>query len=120
MASFLLGPIYGPPTGLLTSAVSNTWASRLSGTLNEVLQSGHSEFGDFEANTSSVSITILSTENDENAPFFDFQYTSPFLNHSAGGTNHITKNSIYRIGSISKLFTAYTFLVGYGWESWDQ
>ncbi|KAI0443920.1 putative penicillin-binding protein [Xylaria telfairii] len=120
MASFLLGPIYGPPTSLLTSAVSNTWASRLSGILCEVLQSGHSEFGDFEANTSSVSITILSTENDENAPFFDFQYTSPFLNHSAGGTSHITKNSIYRIGSISKLFTTYTLLVEYGWESWDH
>ncbi|KAI0459974.1 putative penicillin-binding protein [Xylaria acuta] len=120
MASFLLGPIYEPPTGLLASRVSNTWASHLSGTLSEVLQSGHSDFGDFEANTSSVSITILSTEDDESAPFFDFHYSSPFLNQSAGGTNHVTKNSVYRIGSISKLFTAYTLLVGYGWESWDH
>ncbi|KAI1745958.1 putative penicillin-binding protein [Xylaria scruposa] len=120
MASFLLGPIYEPPAGLLTSSVSNIWASHLAGTLSEILQSGHSDFGDFEANTSSVSITVLSTEDDESAPFFDFHHTSPFLNHSAGGTSHVTKNSIYRIGSISKLFTTYTLLVGFGWKSWNH
>ncbi|KAJ2986061.1 hypothetical protein NUW58_g5208 [Xylaria curta] len=120
MPSFLLGSVYNPPTGLLASSVVGSWASRLSGTLNQVLQSGHSSFGDFEANTSSVSITIVSTEDNENVPFFDFHYTSPFLNDSAGSTDHVTKNSIYRIGSISKLITAYTLLVGYGWESWDH
>ncbi|KAI0871407.1 putative penicillin-binding protein [Hypoxylon argillaceum] len=120
MASFLLGPIYEPPTGLSTSGVLNTWSSRLSETLNQVLQSGHSDFGDFEANTSSISVTIVSTEDNEDTPFFDFHYSSPFLNHSSGGTDHVTKNSIYRIGSISKLFTVYTLLVGYGWESWYQ
>ncbi|KAI0106482.1 putative penicillin-binding protein [Nemania sp. FL0031] len=117
MASFLLGPIYEPPTGLLTLGA---WNSQLSKTLNQVLQSGHSDFGDFEANTSSVSVTIVSTKDDEDTPFFDFHYSSPFLNYSDGGTDHVTKNSIYRIGSISKLFTVYTLLVGYGWESWDQ
>lgn len=120
MESFLLGPVYEPPTGLLTSSVTSAWSSRLSETLRQVLQSGHSEFGDFESDTSSISITIISTEDAEDAPFFDFHYSSPFLNHSAGGTNHVTKNSIYRIGSISKLFTAYTLLVGFGWERWDH
>ncbi|KAI1131191.1 putative penicillin-binding protein [Nemania abortiva] len=120
MSSFLLGPIYEPPTGLLTSSVLNAWSSNLSQTLTQVLQSGHSEFGEFEANTSSISVTIVSTRDDENTPFFDFHYSSPFLNHSAGGTDHVTKHSVYRIGSISKLVTAYTLLAGYGRESWNQ
>ncbi|KAJ8129483.1 hypothetical protein O1611_g4147 [Lasiodiplodia mahajangana] len=92
------------------------------GSLKELFSrhEGHSDFGDFGANTSSISITLVSTKDDEDMPFFDFHYSSPFLNHSTGGTDHVTKNSIYRIGSISKLFTAYTLLVGYGWESWDR
>ncbi|KAI1113680.1 putative penicillin-binding protein [Nemania sp. NC0429] len=120
MESFLLGPIYEPPTGSQASSVLSTWSSHLSEILSQVLHSGHSDFGDFEADTSSVSITVVSTEDDEDAPFFDFHYSSPSLNHSAGGTDHVTKNSIYRIGSISKLFTVYTLLVGFGWDSWDQ
>ncbi|GAW26799.1 putative beta-lactamase transpeptidase-like [Rosellinia necatrix] len=120
MASFLLGPVYDPPTGLLISDALIAWSSQLSGNLTQVLQTGQSAFGDFEANTSSVSITIVSTQDAEDAPFFDFHYASPFLNDSDGGTNSVTKNSIYRIGSISKLVTAYALLVGYGWESWDH
>ncbi|KAI0977035.1 putative penicillin-binding protein [Xylaria arbuscula] len=120
MASFLLGSLYQYPTGLLTSNIINAWGSELTATLNQVLQSGNSDFGEFEANTSSVSITISSIEDDESAPFFDFHYSSPFLNASDGGTDHVTKSSIYRIGSISKLFTTYALLVGYGWESWDH
>ncbi|TGJ85756.1 hypothetical protein E0Z10_g3004 [Xylaria hypoxylon] len=120
MTPFLLGPVYQPPAGLLTSSVVNARNSDLAAKLNQVLQSGHSDFGDFEASTSSISITIVSTEHDEDAPFFDFHYSSPSLNHSAGGTDRVTKNSIYRIGSISKLITTYVLLVGYGWESWDH
>jgi len=118
--SFLLGPIYAPPSGLSTSNTINTWASNVSITLNQILSSGHSDFGEFEANTSTVSITALSTEDDEYVPFFDFHYSSPFLDHEAGGTNHATKDSIYRIGSISKLFTVYALLLECGWKCWDD
>ncbi|KAI0525461.1 putative penicillin-binding protein [Xylaria bambusicola] len=120
MTSFLLGPVYSPPTELLTSGSIDTWSSNLTETLKQVLQSGHSNFGDFEANTSSISITIVSTQDDEDAPFFDFHYASPLLNQSAGSTSHITKNSVYRIGSISKVLTTYTLLVGYGWDIWNH
>jgi hypothetical protein len=118
--SFLLGPIYAAPSGLSTSNTINTWASNVSVTLNQILASGHSDFGDFEANTSTVSITALSTEEDEHVPFFDFHYSSPFLDHQAGSTERATKDSIYRIGSISKLFTVYALLLECGWECWDD
>ncbi|KAI8633034.1 putative penicillin-binding protein [Xylariaceae sp. FL1651] len=120
MASFLLGSVYAPPLGLTTSSIVNNAASHLSAALHQVLEHGHSDFGDFAANTSSVSITAVSTESDEDAPFFDFHFSSPFLNHTTDGTDRVAKNSIYRIGSISKLFTIYTLLVGYGWEHWDN
>jgi CubicO group peptidase (beta-lactamase class C family) len=120
MASYLLGPVYAPPSGLLISGAVNAWATHLSAALNQVMQHGNSDFGDFEANTSSISVTALSTEDNEDAPFFDFHYSSPFLDNSAGGTDQVTKSSIYRIGSISKLFTVYVMLVGHGWKHWDD
>ncbi|PCH06154.1 Beta-lactamase-related [Penicillium occitanis (nom. inval.)] len=77
-------------------------------------------FGSFSANSSAISITALSTEDDGNSPFFDFHFSSPFLNQSAGSTGTVDNTSMYRIGSISKIFTVYTMLVNYGWEHWDE
>ncbi|KAI0490533.1 hypothetical protein F4859DRAFT_508334 [Xylaria cf. heliscus] len=56
----------------------------------------------------------------KSTPFFYFHYTSPSLNDPAGSANHVMNNSVYRIKSISELFTAYTFLARKGWENWDD
>lgn len=119
MAAFLLGSVYQPPSGLLTSPEMGAVTTNLSNSLMDIIQHGNSSFGRFSANSSAVSITALSTE-DGDSPFFDFQFSSPFLNRSAGSTATVNKTSMYRIGSISKLFTVYTLLVNYGWEHWDE
>ncbi|KAE8337423.1 hypothetical protein BDV24DRAFT_177523 [Aspergillus arachidicola] len=120
MASFLLGPISQPPSGLLSSPYVSTVTTNLSTSLVQAIRQGQSVFGEFTANSSSISITALSTQDDQNTPFFDFHFSSPFLNQSAGSTEKVTNTSLYRIGSISKLFTVYTLLVNYGWEHWDD
>ncbi|GFF55231.1 hypothetical protein IFM46972_10215 [Aspergillus udagawae] len=120
MAGFLLGPIFQPPSGLLSSPNVRAVTANLSTSLIEATYQGHSSYGDFTANSSSISITALSTQDDQNSPFFDFHFSSPFVNQSAGSTENVTSTSLYRIGSISKLFTVYTLLVNYGWEHWDD
>lgn len=120
MAGFLLGPILQPPSGLLNSPNLRAVTANLCTSLIQAIHQGHSSFGDFTANSSSISITALSTQDDQNSPFFDFHFSSPFLNQSAGSTETVTNTSLYRIGSISKLFTVYTLLVNYGWEHWDD
>jgi hypothetical protein len=120
MAGFLLGPIFQPPSGLLSSPNVRAVTANLSTSLIRATHQGHSSYGDFTANSSSISITALSTQDDQNSPFFDFHFSSPFLNQSAGSTENVTNTSLYRIGSISKLFTVYTLLVNYGCEHWDD
>jgi Beta-lactamase class C and other penicillin binding proteins len=120
MTGFLLGPIFQPPSGLLSSPDVRAVTANLSTSLIQATHQGHSIYGDFTANSSSISITALSTQDDQNSPFFDFHFSSPFLNQSAGSTENVTNTSLYRIGSISKLFTVYTLLVNYGWEHWDD
>ncbi|KAI1330168.1 putative penicillin-binding protein [Xylariaceae sp. FL0255] len=117
--AYLLGPITAVSPSGLTSALSNT-TSYLSTTLLSVLQNGQSDFRSFSANSSSVSITAVSTRDNENYPFFDFHFAGSDLNITAGSATDISKHSIYRIGSISKLFTVYTLLVGYGLQHWDN
>lgn len=120
MVGFLLGPIAPPPSGLLTSPDVRAVTANLSTSLIQAIHQGHSSYGDFTANSSSISITALSTQDDQDSPFFDFHFSSPLLNHSAGSTEDVTNTSLYRIGSVSKLFTVYTLLVNYGWEHWDD
>ncbi|KAI7978417.1 hypothetical protein EIK77_001941 [Talaromyces pinophilus] len=120
MAGFLLGPVFQPPSGLWASPEMRAITTNLSVSLMNTIQHGNSSFGSFSANSSAISITALSTEDDGNSPFFDFHFSSPFLNQSAGSTGTVDNTSMYRIGSISKIFTVYTMLVNYGWEHWDE
>lgn len=120
MAGFLLGPVFQPPSGLWASPQMRAVTTNLSNSLMDTIQHGNSNFGGFSANSSAISITALSTQDDGNSPFFDFHFSSPFLNRSAGSTEIVNNTSMYRIGSISKLFTVYTLLVNYGWEHWDE
>ncbi|KAL5358460.1 beta-lactamase/transpeptidase-like protein [Aspergillus floccosus] len=105
MPGFLLGPIFQPPSGLLSSPNVRAVTANLSTSLIQTIHQGHSSYGDFTANSSSISITALSTQDAQNSPLFDFHFSSPFLNQSAGSTEDVTNISLYRIGSISKLFT---------------
>jgi CubicO group peptidase (beta-lactamase class C family) len=59
-------------------------------------------------NQTSFSVDIFSADN--SLPFFEYHFSSPVL-ATSNGTKKVDTNSIYRIGSISKLFTVYTFLI---------
>ncbi|KAK8872864.1 Beta-lactamase 2 [Apiospora arundinis] len=52
-------------------------------------------------NASAVSVAVKSIHEDH--PFFNFQYTPPHLNTS--GTHKVDADTVYRIASISKLYT---------------
>lgn len=120
MAGFLLGPTFQPPSGFLSSPDVIAVTANLSTSLIQAIHHGQSSYGNFAANSSSISITALSTQDDQDSPFFDFQFSSPCLNQSAGSTESVTNTSMYRIGSISKIFTVYTLLVNYGWKHWND
>lgn len=118
--SFLLGPTYPPPSGLASSDDFRDITDSLARTLDSSLKSGQSSFGEFWGNSSSLSITAVSTQDGVDVPFLDYHFSSPYLNTSAGSIVKVTSSSVYRIGSISKLFTVYMLLVNYGWHCWDQ
>jgi len=59
-------------------------------------------------NQTSFSVGIFSADN--SPPLFEYYFSSPAL-ATSNGTKKVDANSIYRIGSISKLLTVYTLLI---------
>ena len=56
----------------------------------------------------------------QKSPILEFNFTSPNLNTATGGTDRVSTESVFRIGSISKLFTVYAFLLHGGLTLWER
>lgn len=114
----LLGHIYPPPQHLNTNFGFLSTGTQLSSLLQSTLSQGQSPFGNFTPNISSVSISMTSTAQEFS--IFEFNYTASHLNATAGGTERVSADSVFRIGSISKLFTVYAFLLHGGLGLWER
>ncbi|EON62896.1 hypothetical protein W97_02121 [Coniosporium apollinis CBS 100218] len=114
----LLGPVFQAPRGLDTNIGFLSASSQLSRHLEDVLSSGASPFGSFTRDATSVSISMVSAAQE--SPLFEFQYTSSLLNVTANGTRKVSGDSIFRIGSISKLLTVYALLLKSGLVHWER
>lgn len=114
----LLGPVFPSPQDLSAETTIVSVGGQLANTLNGYLDLGQTPYGNYTPKATSVSITITSAL--DGSSFFDYQYTSSFLNKTAGSTSKVTKDSVYRVGSISKLFTVYALLLNNGFEYWDR
>ncbi|KAE9374293.1 beta-lactamase/transpeptidase-like protein [Stipitochalara longipes BDJ] len=98
-----LGIDFPPPTKLANSSNFQNATSSLLAAVNEAINSG--------VNGSSFSVEIFSTHDP--ASLFNFHYSSYTLNSSVG-VKTVDSDSLYRIGSISKLFTIYLLLIEAG------
>ncbi|KUJ08209.1 beta-lactamase/transpeptidase-like protein [Mollisia scopiformis] len=102
----LLGRDFPLPKQLSNSSAIRNASLMLKNTLDASLNNGT-----LASNASSFSIEIFSTH--QNDSLFTYHHSSPLL-QSSDGVKTIDSDSIYRVGSISKLFTAYLFLIESG------
>ncbi|KAL7821163.1 beta-lactamase/transpeptidase-like protein [Trichoderma aethiopicum] len=114
----LQGPAFDPPSHLSDNNIIQRAVSDITNFLNEAIRSGTSRFGNFNSSTTSLSLTA--TSQLDASPIIDFHHTSGSLNISAGSTSRVTGDTVYRIGSISKLFTVYSLLLNNGSKYWHN
>ncbi|KAL7949739.1 beta-lactamase/transpeptidase-like protein [Trichoderma barbatum] len=114
----LIGPIFEPPTHLSTQAVIQEAVLNITNALNKAIRTGGSQFGNFNSSTTSFSVAAVSQL--DSAPIIDFHHTSGCLNVSAGSTSKVTADTVYRIGSVSKVFTVYSLLLNNGTNHWNR
>lgn len=102
----ILGPVFPPPSNLAASIAIQNATAALKVAIEDGLRTGT-----LNSNLTSFSLEIFSAQTSK--PLFEFYHTAPVL-ASSNGTKTVGSDSIYRIGSISKLFSVYTFLVEAG------
>ena len=115
----LLGPAYLPVQQLALQPAIQSAVTNLIEQLNSAVNSQSSPWGPFQVNETFFSAGMFEV----NTPDLIFQYdwNVPGGVALASGSKPTTdNNTIYRIGSISKVFTVYTQLLEKGTSFWSE
>jgi hypothetical protein len=107
----LLGPVFPAPTAPATAHAVRKAQSTFPGHLNDLLRTGNTDFGPLDNQTTSFSINVFSAH--DNSSLFSYHHAAPGLNGSLT-SGRLDDNTMYRIGSLSKLLTVYTILAEVG------
>lgn len=115
-------PLYGPDFPPLRNLSSNkTFQSALSALtqlLQQTISTGNTSYGPFDSANTSYSIELFS--NYESTPLFTTHFTSPAVATYQYGVKSVDSNTVFRIGSVTKLLTVYTFLIEAGDSSFGH
>ncbi|KAJ5238421.1 hypothetical protein N7468_003040 [Penicillium chermesinum] len=97
----LLGPSWPAPTNLSSDATFNLALQNITTNIQNLIESGK-----FAGN--SLSLQVF--DKSESVPLLNFSYTDPSINTTIGVTT-VDQNTVFRIGSTSKIFTAFLLLI---------
>jgi CubicO group peptidase (beta-lactamase class C family) len=113
----LLGPVFPAPSNPAGSNAINSATKSATRAIQAALLNA-TTYGQLESNTASFSIDVYSTH--ERSSIFTYHYSAPALAHPAEGVATVDSNTIYRIGSVSKLLTVYTYPAAAGDVSFNE
>ncbi|KAH8646036.1 beta-lactamase/transpeptidase-like protein [Tricladium varicosporioides] len=108
----VLGPAFPPPTNLGDDLIIKSATEKFLALVKNALSTGTSTHGDFDASSTAFSFEFYSTTDD--SPPCQYHYSPPMLANSSFGVKKVDRNSVYRIGSVTKLLTVYSFLISDG------
>ncbi|KAK3944422.1 beta-lactamase/transpeptidase-like protein [Diplogelasinospora grovesii] len=122
LADFL-GPSYPAPSDLSSneSLVTASWRN-ITSTLEKYLSDGNQNTTPatvFGIQNVTFSIGMFSL-HDSAATRLQFHYTSPEIKKSLNGTQKVDEDSIYRIASVTKVFTVLAGLLNLRSTDWDR
>lgn len=108
----ILGPSFLPPVSAPALHAIRSLTPSFTKILEAALANGtESVFGALDNETTSFSIGAFSVHDKQN--LYEYHYEAPGLNGSlSSGT--LNNDTIYRIGSLSKLYTVYAYLIEAG------
>ncbi|KKY26039.1 putative beta-lactamase-related protein [Diplodia seriata] len=114
------GQLFLPPSTNLGSSAALTAAhASLKSQLDAALKPGAILPLNITINDTFFSIGVFSAAGDDAPTLFDYHYTVPGQENATAGAE-VDGNTVYRIGSVSKLLTTYTLLVERGDVDWNQ
>jgi hypothetical protein len=111
-----LGPVYELPRNLFAETSIRLAAQNLTTRLNQAFGSSNASSPVFAPNTTAFSVDLFSA--DEEGSLFRYHFTPSALN--ASSTRKVDEDTVYRIGSISKLVTVLGVLLQADKVHWDD
>ena len=110
-----LGSSYAKPTNLVDDLTIKAAAKNTTAVLLDALATGL-----LDNQTTAFSLTAFSTSDKDSTPFYTFHQTPPALAEAPIGVKHVTSDTVYRLGSLSKVMTVYTLLVADGFKHFQD
>lgn len=122
LADFL-GPRYVAPTDLTSSdsLITRSWKN-LTSTLDSLLAKNDNELPENMQQLSNItfSLGIFSIHDAAAAETYTYHHTAQEIAQAEHGTNKVDADSIYRIASITKVFTVLAGLLEFKRDEWDR
>ncbi|KAF2003793.1 beta-lactamase/transpeptidase-like protein, partial [Amniculicola lignicola CBS 123094] len=113
-------PIYGPvfpiPTDLMSSGTIKEALKAINQTISSSFKSENSAYGPVNS-TAAYTLHIFSLDSKE--PLLEYYHDGTTLSNNSG-VQELDGDTIFRIGSISKLITVYLFLTELGDGLWND
>ncbi|KAL7757436.1 hypothetical protein ACKLNR_011963 [Fusarium oxysporum f. sp. zingiberi] len=106
-------PLFGPDLPIPTALGDDV---SIRNALSEILQLVPSLDIDFQNTSFSIDIYPAADQR----PLFSYHHSAPTLQKHGHGVQAVNDTTVYRIGSISKLLTAYVYLLEVGDVSFNQ
>lgn len=112
------GPIFPAPFDLTSndSLVAESWHN-ITARTSELLGTTSGVYGPLQNVT--FSFGAFSIHDTKASELFQFHHTGPQTLNAANGTKSVDANSIYRVASITKVFTTYIGLLVLSKEQWQ-
>jgi hypothetical protein len=113
----LIDKNYPIPSKIATSnyvaAAINSSPSQISSALNATTR-----YGQYESNTTAFSLQVYSIHDE--SPLFTYHYTpAALIDQRTVGVELVNSDTIYRLVSVSKLWTVFIYLIAGGDKSWN-
>ncbi|CRG89351.1 hypothetical protein PISL3812_06387 [Talaromyces islandicus] len=109
----LLGAVYSTPKTLCKDAAFQEAKHNISLSLDAIVAGKSSLLGStYVSDTTSLSVQIWSTSDSK--PEFEYYYTSPLTKNARVGVTEVNEDTVFRIGSASKLWTVLLLLIENG------
>ncbi|KAJ5359494.1 uncharacterized protein N7496_011907 [Penicillium cataractarum] len=109
----LLGPAYPPFILNTNDMIVGSALENLTAKFDQLIETGTGPNGDASPNTTfSIALFSANKGTTENEPFFwEYHHTAPVLKKTNHLSRNVTKDSIYRIGGLTELFTVWSLLL---------
>lgn len=111
-----LGPVYELPRNLSTDASICQAAQNITAFLDQQVEHLNDSTSPYDLKNTSFSIDLFSAH--DHGSLFQYHFTAPILD--ASSTQKVDENTVYRIGSISKMVTVFALLLQEGKVHFDD